>query len=88
MALQNQETEKFYSDLFSLTSQAEWQTFSDYCEELLKGKTETALDIDTLEDLHRTKGQAEILRMVVSFRNILESQYEYIQIEEQANEDL
>lgn len=83
MGLHNQETEKFYSDLFSLTSKPEWETFKDYCEELLKGKVETALDIDTIEELHRSKGQAEILRMIVSFRDILEAQYEYIQEEEE-----
>ena len=83
MALHNQETEKFYSDLFSLTGSSEWKTFEDYCEELLRGKIETAIDLETLEDLYRNKGQVEILRMIVSFRDILEAQYEYIQAEEQ-----
>jgi hypothetical protein len=87
MALHNQETEKFYQELFSLTSKPEWATFSEYCEELLKGKIESALDLETIEELHKSKGQAEILRMIVSFRDILESQYEFIKQEEQSYED-
>lgn len=87
MALQSQEIEKFYQDLFNLTSQAEWKVFSDYCEDILKTKIDSALDLDTLEDLHRSKGQAEILRMIVSFRDILESQYKFIKEEEQDYED-
>jgi len=62
--------------------------FREYCEEILKTKIDTALDLDTLEELHRSKGQAEILRMIVSFRDILESQYEFLQTEEQSYEDL
>lgn len=88
MPLRNQETEKFYQDLFNLTSQAEWKVFSDYCEDILKVKVETALDLDSLEELHRAKGEAEILRMIVSFRNILESQYEFLTEEEQVYEDI
>lgn len=87
MALRNQENEKFYQDLFKLTSQQEWKVFSDYCEDILKTKIDSALDLETLEDLHRSKGQAEILRMIVSFRDILESQYKFIQEEEQDYED-
>ena len=87
MALQNQETEKFYQDLFDLTSKAEWETFREYCEEILKGKVDTALDLNTVEELYRSKGQAEILRMIVSFRDILESQYQFIEKEEQSYED-
>ena len=87
MALQNQENEKFYQDLFNLTSQREWKVFSEYCEDILKTKIDSALDLDTLEDLHRSKGQVEILRMIVSFRDILESQYQFIQEEEQDYED-
>jgi len=48
---------------------------------------ETALDLETIEELHKSKGQAEILRMIVSFRDILESQYKFIQEEEQSYED-
>jgi len=89
MALQNPETEKFYSDLISLTSKDEWATFSDYIQEILKGKIETAIDLETVEELQKSKGQVEILRMIVSFRDLLESHYEYIQQEEQDfNEDL
>lgn len=89
MALQNSETEKFYSDLLSLTSKDEWKTFSEYIQEILKGKIETAIDLETVEELQKTKGQVEILRMIVSFRDLLESHYEYIQQEEQDfNEDL
>lgn len=87
MALQNQETEKFYSDLFALTSKKEWATLKEYCEELLKTKVDTALDLDTLEELHRSKGQAEILRMIVSLREILESQYEFIVQQEQGYDE-
>jgi hypothetical protein len=83
MAIQNKETEEFYQDLFTLTSRPEWETFSTYCEDILKNKIETALDLDTLEELHKSKGQAEILRMIVSFRNILETQYQFIESEEQ-----
>jgi predicted CopG family antitoxin len=89
MALQNPETEKFYSDLLSLTSKDEWKTFSEYIQEILKGKIETAIDLETVEELQKSKGQVEILRMIVSFRDLLESHYEYIQQEEQDfNEDL
>lgn len=89
MALQNSETEKFYSDLLSLTSKDEWKTFSEYIQEILKGKIETAIDLETVEELQKSKGQVEILRMIVSFRDLLESHYEYIQQEEQDfNEDL
>ena len=89
MALQNPETEKFYSDLLNLTSKDEWKTFSEYIQEILKGKIETAIDLETVEELQKSKGQVEILRMIVSFRDLLESHYEYIQQEEQDfNEDL
>jgi len=89
MALQNPETEKFYSDLLSITSKDEWKTFSEYIQEILKGKIETAIDLETVEELQKSKGQVEILRMIVSFRDLLESHYEYIQQEEQDfNEDL
>jgi len=40
-----------------------------------------------MEDLHRNKGQVEILRMIVSFRDLLESHYEYIEREEQDYQD-
>ena len=87
MALQNPETEKFYQDLFALSSRPEWATFRKYLEEILKGKIESAIDLETMEDLYRNKGQVEILRMIVSFRDLLESHYEYIEREEQDYQD-
>lgn len=87
MTLMNPETEKFYQDLFNLTSRPEWETFRTYCEDLLKSKISTAIDLESLEDLNKAKGQVDILRSVVSFRDLVESQYEFIQAEE-LNEDI
>jgi len=89
MPLQNPETEKFYQDLFSLTSRPEWATFNEYFKELLKAKIDTAIDTETMEDLHRTKGQVEVLRSIVSFRDVLDSHYQFmIAEEEQFDEDI
>lgn len=78
MSLSNEETEKFYQDLFSLTSRPEWSIFTDYCKDLLKNKIEGALDIETIEELNRQKGQADVLKMVISFRNVIETQYQFL----------
>jgi hypothetical protein len=87
MALQNQETERFYGDLFTLTSRPEWETFSSYCEDILNNKLQSAIDIESMEDLQKEKGQVEILRMIVSFRNILETQYQFLESEEAEDEN-
>lgn len=87
MALLNPETERFYQDLFNLTARPEWETFRTYCEDLLKSKISTAIDLESLEDLNKAKGQVDILRSIVSFRDLVESQYEFIQAEE-LNEDI
>jgi len=85
MALSDHKTERFYQDIFTLTSRPEWNTFVEYLEEVLQVKKENALDLDTLEDLHNQKGQAEILRMVISFRNVAEFQYQFLEGEESSS---
>jgi len=56
---------------------------------LLKAKIDTAIDTETMEDLHRTKGQVEVLRSIVSFRDVLDSHYQFmIAEEEQFDEDI
>lgn len=82
MALNDSTSERFYQDLFTLTSRPEWKQFIDYCGEMLENKRNNAIEIDTVEDLYREKGQVDILRMIVSFRDVIETQYQFLQVEE------
>jgi len=82
MALSDQKTERFYQDIFTLTSRPEWNTLVEYLNEVLQVKKDNALDLETIEDLYKEKGQAEILRMIISFRDVAESQYQFLEGED------
>ena len=78
-----QELQQYYEDRFSTMTTVGWKQFIEDVQALFDSYNNIST-VDTHEELHKRKGQLDILQWVLTLKSVSEQAYEELQIADNA----
>ena len=79
----NKELQEYYENRFSTMATIGWKEFIEDVQALFNTYNNIST-VDTHEELHKRKGQLDILQWVLSLKEVSEQAYEELQIADNA----
>ena len=79
----DKELQQYYEDRFSTMATVGWKQFIEDVQALFDSYNNIST-VDTHEELHKRKGQLDILQWVLTLKSVSEQAYEELQIADNA----
>jgi hypothetical protein len=79
----DKELQQYYEDRFSTMTTVGWKQFIEDVQALFDSYNNIST-VDTHEELHKRKGQLDILQWVLTLKSVSEQAYEELQIADNA----